>query len=125
MNYCGKASADDGRAVKRIGKRVVAHSGWDESPGNDIAFIRVTEPFTNVTPITVIDCPDKCEKVQIRLIGYPGNMPKDAPQEEKGDYMFESRGPITCDINDSSLKGERVMIHYQLDTAGGMFFSFL
>lgn len=115
VGYNGIASVRETNVECQIGECIALHYGWytSSSAVNDLAFIRVTKPFTDVSPIPWKDCPTKGENIQIRVVGYPGDMP-DGRLEEKGQHMFESAGPITFNLEHSEF-----MLHYKLDTEVG------
>jgi len=95
----------------RVAALVAVHRGWHDKllRQNDIALIQLKTPFDEVLPLKWKDCPQRGEGLAVGVVGYPG----DVPGGSKGQYMYESIGSASWD-----LEKHDVLIH-RLDTFRG------
>ncbi|PMD50822.1 trypsin-like serine protease [Hyaloscypha bicolor E] len=95
----------------RMAADVAVHRGWhgNFSRENDIALIRLSNPFDDVLPLKWKPCPIQGERMQIVIAGYPGDIPAGRP----GQYMYESKGMIDWDLQQDPT------LIYRLDTSPG------
>ncbi|KAF4630507.1 hypothetical protein G7Y89_g7633 [Cudoniella acicularis] len=92
----------------RMAVNVAVHRGWYDGflKHNDIAIITLRTPFDEATPLKWGNCPVRGEKVTLRVVGYP----LDIPGGREGQYMYESTGPTDWDLEQND------MLIHRLDT---------
>ena len=87
IGYTGKDTTKDTEQVQlRMGVRVATTEGWltngsSDSRG-DVSFIRVSKPFTGITPFKYLATPSSGSNVRIGVVGYPGDLKKKGTGEK-------------------------------------------
>ena len=116
IGYHGKQSKDDSNVQFRAVERIVTTEGWIKGQGlkpNDVSFMQVATPFTDITPIKFETTPLQ-GNVKLGVVGYPGDLVDDKTKE-KGAYMYEMFLDTQFDL---STQADH-MLQYKIDTFGG------
>ncbi|KAK2601678.1 hypothetical protein QQS21_004753 [Conoideocrella luteorostrata] len=117
IGYKGRESVETDICQARYGQTIVTTAEWiqtTESRPRDVAFIKVTKPFTgNLRLFNYVDTPSK-DSATLGVVGYPGDM---SYNNEKGGEMYEQFKMTEYNLNTS----DRHMIRYKLSTFGGKF----
>lgn len=119
IGYSGRASVNTPDVQFRKGARVASTAEWLRTKGArsyDVGFIKVSKPFTGVTPIRFADTP-KQGADNLGVVGYPGDL-RDEATREPGAHMYEMFLNVNWDLEEA----ENNMLQYEIDTFGGMEF---
>ena len=120
IGYTGKDSIKNKEIVQfRKGIKIATTVGWLSSRDNkvnDVSFILLETPFTDVTPYKYSPTP-KTGSLTIGVVGYPADKKKDDTQES-GAEMWEEFKLTNYDLTTSETK----MLDYQISTFGGEVF---
>jgi V8-like Glu-specific endopeptidase len=116
ISYHGPSSDLRKTHEVRFGTSVAVHHGWYDSflRENDIALIRLGNPFEDVIPLKWKNCPVNGINTTIHVVGYPG----DLPPGMEGQFMYESTGRTNWDLESNG------MLIHQVDTFKGSIFVF-
>ena len=117
IGYQGKSSiADDPSVQSRQAKRIVTTAGWLDSKKkrvNDVSFIQLDKPFTDVKPIEFNDTPLQGNE-ELGVVGYPGDK---SDGNEKGAHMYEEFATVKYDLEGAGPHPH--MLAYKISTYAG------
>ena len=123
IGYNGKESVKNSKSVQfRHGARVATTAEWLRSKGlraYDLAFIKVQEAFTGVTPIRFEDTP-KSGSAILKIVAYAGDLTAKSGGE-KGAHIYEMSSSTSWNLEDS----DYAMLEHNMDPYNGMFSSSL
>ncbi|KAL2046424.1 hypothetical protein N7G274_001871 [Stereocaulon virgatum] len=92
IGYHGKVSImTDPNVQTRRAKRIMVTSGWLASKKNrinDVSFILLNKPFTQVKPFTIDSTPIQGDEM-LGVVGYPGDKNDKIGGTEKGSKMYQ------------------------------------
>jgi V8-like Glu-specific endopeptidase len=121
VGYYGRDSINEREVQHRKALNVVTTARWfQEGPGpdcriRDVALIQVSVPFEGKLRLfPFISAPEKLT-FHLRVVGYPGDLPKDTDKKEKGSSMYVGERKVNFDLNTT----KNHMIEYSIDTFGG------
>ena len=123
IGYSGKQTKDENTPEIQLGKSAAVHLGYyNQNPKSydpewqkyDIAIIRLENSFKEPNPLLFENTPYMESNVAIEVVGYPGDLPQNAPDDEKGGIMYRARERINCD-----LQKDKYQLLYRLDTYPG------
>ncbi|KAI0413565.1 trypsin-like cysteine/serine peptidase domain-containing protein [Xylaria grammica] len=123
VNHCGCArgmriwagrGGDENTIESRDGMYVAVHNGWFEgySECNDLAFIRLSEPFNTVNPLEYKQTPITHNGVDAAIYGYPCDLPENS--SARGNRLCVSRSSVRYGWSNSTL-----MLEHEGDTERG------
>ena len=117
IGYHGKASINnDSNVQSRRAKRIVTTAGWLSSKknrANDVSFIQLNEPFTDVEPIKFSDTPYQGNE-DLGVVGYPGDK---SDGSERGAHMYEEFATVKYDLERAGPNPH--MLQYKISTYAG------
>jgi V8-like Glu-specific endopeptidase len=114
VGYSGKDSVGTSSVQTRSGAKIVTTEGWLRSANHqdDVSFIQLDQPFTDVAKWTFNVTPTKGFAV-IGVVGYPGDKEKN---REAGAEMYEEFKTVNWNLDESPGN----MLKYDISTFGGL-----
>ena len=114
IGYAGRESIADGSVRFRMGKKVATTLGWlcrNKTRVNDVGFVKLSEPFTGITPFKYAETP----KQVLRFLVFLGILVTRgiSLRRRKSAYMFEMFQPTDFDLNKT---GSNKMLEYRIST---------
>ena len=115
--YHGLDSVGKPDVQKRRASRVLVLKAYyddDRSYTDDVAFVKLREPFENVQPFTHCDTPEEATDSLLGIVGYPAD--KDYDIKDPGPFMYEQFAPTSWNLH----KSYKNCLQYQISTFPGM-----
>ena len=118
IGYFGQQNVKDPAVQFSTVSRITTTIGWltsRDNKANDLAFMQLDAPFSNVTPYRFADTPGSGNEM-LGIVGYPGD--KVSPLTgELGAQMWEEFKQINFNLDTAPLN----MLNYDISTFGGQY----
>ena len=115
--YRGLGSVGKPAVQKRRAKRVLVLKAYyddNRSYTDDVAIVKLREPFENVRPFTHCETPEQETESLLGVVGYPADKDR-YDVEDLGPLMYEQFAPTSWNLH----KSYKNLLQYQISTFAG------